>query len=201
MQSKSLFIAIAAFAVTTTGVHAYYGVEILNEAGLSEEQVTAFEEAGELREGGDFLAARDKLVEAGVDEETLRLIREATKGAKNKMRETVKEGDYEAFKKTIADSPLADIITSEADFEQFKEAHSLKRAGEWEAVQTLLMELGVESGSWGHHGHASRLSFLNEELNEEQREALRFARQSNDRETIIAIIDETGINHNYYRGW
>jgi hypothetical protein len=201
MQSKSLLIAIAAFAVTATGVHAYGGGEILNRAGLSEEQVTAFEKARELREGGDFVAARDKLVEAGVDEETLRLIREAGQGVKNKMRETVKEGDYEAFKKTIADSPLADIITSEAYFEQFKEVHSLKRSGEWEAAQTLLMELGVERMSQGHYEQPFRPSSLNEELSKGQWEALGVARQSNDRETITAILDEFGINHHHYRGW
>ena len=51
MQSKSLLIAIAAFAVTTTGVQAYGGTKILNRAGLSENQIEAIEEARELKQG------------------------------------------------------------------------------------------------------------------------------------------------------
>jgi len=200
MQSKSLLIAIAAFAVTATGVSAYDGIEIFNRAGLSEEQVTAFERARELRESGNFVAARDELVEAGVDEETLRLIREAAKEARNAVHEAVKEGDYEAFKVAIADSPLADIITSEADFEQFKEAQKLRRAGEWETAQTLLTDLGIEGKGWKHHRPTMHRGFLSE-LSDEQLEALRVARQANDRATIQAIFDEAGVDHYHHRGW
>ncbi len=61
MQSKSLLIAIAAFAVTATGVQAYGGMKILEKAGLSEEQISAFETARELRQSGDIAGARDAL--------------------------------------------------------------------------------------------------------------------------------------------
>lgn len=194
MQSKSLLIAIAAFAVTATGVHAYGGTKLLDQAGLSEEQVSAIEEAQELRATGDFMAARDKLVEAGVNEETLHSIREATRAARSSMHEALEDGDYEAFRTAIADSPLADIITSKTDFEQFKEAHELRQAGEFEAAQALLSDLGLEGHDRKGHRFLPHRNILNE-LTEEQREALRVAKQANDKETMKAIFDEAGVTH------
>lgn len=193
MQSKSLLIAIAAFAVTATGVHAYGGTKTLTRAGLTDEQVSAIEQAQELRVMGDLTAARNKLAEAGVTEETLLSIREAAKETKDKMRQALKDGDYAAFKETVIDSPLADIITTEADFEQYREAHELRLAGEWAEAHEILDELGAEVHDRDAHRHTFRKHFKNN-LTPEQNEALMVAKQANDRATMQAIFDEAGFD-------
>ena len=199
MQSKSLLIAIAAFAVTTTGVHAYGGSKVLTRAGVNKEQVQAFEDAKELRDSGNFKGARDRLLEAGIDEETLKNVNKARRTVEQAIHEAVESRDYEAFKLAIADSPLADIITSESDFEQFVEAHELKKNGNWEEAETAFNELGIDKPENGLGKRFHRHGLLSE-LSDEQREAFRVARQSNDRETMRAILDEAGIeNHKLNR--
>lgn len=192
MQSKSLLIAIAAFALTATGVQAYGGISVLGRAGLTEEQIEAFEEARELRESGDFDGARDKLLNAGITDEHLRFMHKAANQAQDAIHEAVENKDYEAFKKAVSDSPLADIVTSEADFEQFCEAHELRQANEWAESDAIMSDLAEANGvSWNyHHGNKSKAIVG---FTEEQRAALQVARQANDRATIQAIFDEAGI--------
>ncbi|MBP6924723.1 MAG: hypothetical protein KBB78_04110, partial [Candidatus Pacebacteria bacterium] len=124
--SKSLLIAIAAFAVTATGVQAFQGTQFLQRAGLSEEQISAFETARELRKAGDPKAARDILIEAGVDEAVLKSVKDAAKEHRQAIFDAVEAEDYEAFKTAIEGSPLADAIDSEEDFQKFVMAHTLK---------------------------------------------------------------------------
>lgn len=187
MQSKSLLIAIAAFAVTATGVQAYGGAKMLSRAGLNEDQIEAFEEARELRAAGDRTAARDRLVEAGITENTMHLMRQASHGAKNAIHEALADGDYEAFRLAIADSPLSDIVTSKADFQQFKEAHDLRRTSGWKMPDSLTDDLEIEESSVSNPH--SLISFT-----EAQREAFQVARQANDRATMQAILDEAGVS-------
>ncbi|MCA9354253.1 MAG: hypothetical protein KC877_01905 [Candidatus Kaiserbacteria bacterium] len=192
MQSKSFLIAIAAFALTATGVQAYGGAKILGRAGLTEEQVEAIEEARELRALGDHTGARNKLLEAGIDEETLRSMRDAAREVKDAIREAIEADDYEAFKVAVADAPLADIITSKADFEQLVEAHEMRMAGEVQVASEILDELGLEP-HFGGHPHRGDMPQL-QELTDEQRETLQVAHQANDRATIQAILEEAGID-------
>lgn len=159
MNAKSLLIPIAAFAVTVTGVSAFNS-EVLEEAGLTDEQIAAFEEAREKRESGDREGARDVLAEAGIDVETMEAVREAMHAHKHEMHhaihDAVENEDYAAFQAAIADSPLADVVTSEEDFALFVEAHNYKEAGDWEAAKAIFEDLGIERGfgaKGGHHGH------------------------------------------------
>lgn len=195
MNSKALLIAIAAFAVTTTGAHAYGGA-ILSRAGLNEKQVAAVEEARTLRAVGKFTEARDKLVEAGITEEDLRSVHKVANEARLAIYGAVVHKDYEAFKDAVIGSPLADLITSKVDFEQFCEAHELHTTGEREAAKEIMDELGFGLGVLQHHQIPSII-----ELSQEQREALRVAKQSNDRATIQAIFDEAGYEpyHQQYK--
>ncbi len=192
MQSKSLLIAIAAFAVTATGVHAYGGYKILERAGLTNEQMSAIQEAQELRAAGDLTAARNLLIKAGIDEGALLSMHRVANKTNEAVREAVIAGDYKAFKEAVADSPLADIITSEKDFERFKEAHELRMSGNWDEAESLVSELGLEREMSGHHKVSKNHSFL-EEFSDEQREAFQVAQQANDRATMHAILDEAGI--------
>lgn len=189
MQSKSLLIAMAAFAVTTTGAQAY-GSAILNRANLTDDQRSALEQARELRQSGEAEAARDLLVEAGIDEEVLHELREAARENRSEIHEAVEDGDYERFLELIADTPLADLITTEADFERFKEAHELRESGDHDEARLILDELGIDKP---HRGHKFFNRHIAQQLTEDQREALRVAKQANDHETVKAILDEAGI--------
>ena len=201
MQSKSLLIAIAAFAVTATGVQAYGGVEMLNRAGLDDSQVVAIQEAKELRESGDLTGARDRLVDAGIAEGELRSMRKAAKMSHEGMQEALEEGDFDAFLESVSGSPLADIITSEADFEQFKAAHDLRQAGEWEEAGEIMADLGIEHGQKNNHskmGNKAHDKGGQGDMTDNQREALMVARQSNDRASAQAILDEAGVGQGSY---
>ncbi|HEY0964718.1 MAG TPA: hypothetical protein VGE31_02900 [Candidatus Paceibacterota bacterium] len=192
MQSKSLLIAIAAFAVTATGVQAYGGMKVLERAGLSEEQISAFETARELKESGDLAGARDALLEAGVDEDTLRSVHEASKEMRDAMHAALEEDDYEAFREAVKGTPLAEVIDTEADFEKFVEAHELKEEGNWAEAKEILDELGVEP-QHRFPGHRHGLGHQLTELSDDQRDAFQVARKANDREAMKAILDEAGI--------
>lgn len=192
MQSKSLLIAIAAFAVTATGVQAYGGMKVLEKAGLSEEQISAFETAHELRKSGDIEGARNALLEAGVDETTLQAVHEASKEMRDAMHQALEDGDYEAFKAAVAGTPLAETIDTEADFEKFVEAHELKEEGKWEEAKVILDELGVEP-SLRMPGRHLGMGHQFDDLTDDQREALQAARKANDKEAVKAILEEAGI--------
>lgn len=194
MQSKSLLIAIAAFAVTATSAQAYVGTRYLAAAGLTTAQQSALEEARTLRRQGETEKARDVLLEAGLDEGALESLREAARAAHEALHKAINDEDYEAFKVAIEGTPLADIITTEADFKLFVKAHSLRRDGDHEEAKEILDGLGVvephggyKKGFFGGHGPLADLS-------EEQRDALRAARQANDDETVKAILKEAGID-------
>lgn len=147
--AKALLIPVAAFAVTVTAASAYNS-EVLERAGLSETEIEAFEEARELRKNGDKSGARDVLIDAGIDLETMQLVREAMHEHREEMRSAmdiaVEEKDFAAFKEAIVGSPLADIITSEADFEQFIEARKLREDGEFAEAREIMEELGFDNG-------------------------------------------------------
>ncbi len=192
MYSKSLLIAIAAFAVTATGVHAYSGTKLLDRAGLSEDQVVAMEEARELRASGDYTAARNKLVKAGITEDTLLSVHRMVSEVKSAINEALEKNDYEAFKVAIADSPLADIITSPEDFKQFKEAHELRQS------RAIMGGLGFE-GQKGMFGGGMHRTYFLENLTDDQRAALAVARQANDRSTMQAILKEAGVEPHSHR--
>lgn len=193
MQSKSLLIAIAAFAVTTTGVSAYGGGKLLNRTDLTEEQRVAIELAQELRAEGDLNGARDLLVEAGFDENALRSVHQARNQAHSELRTALLNSDYEAFLAAVEGTPLADIITSKQDFEQFREAHELRKGGDFEAAADLFSDLGIEHPPHKHGKRHAKIHLLTQ-MSEEQREAFLVAKQSNDRATMQAILDEAGVD-------
>ncbi len=199
MQSKSLLIAIAAFAVTATGAQAFVGTNYLNQSGLSTQQVEAFTQARELRRKGEVEKARDLLLEAGVTEETLKSLHKASRDSHEAMHNAIKNGDYEAFRVATEGTPLYDIINSEEDFKLFIEAHELKKEGKKDEANEIFDDLGLPTPKMeGGKGMGKEMrrgiphdDFL--ELSDEQRDALRVARQANDEETVAEILKEAGI--------
>lgn len=198
MKSKPFLIAIAAFAVTATGVQAFQGTEILQRAGLTEDQIEAFETARELRESGDLDAARDALIDAGIDEEAIESVHKVMHEQRDAIHNAVEAEDYEAFKAAVEGTPLADAIDTEEDFKKFVEAHALKEEGKWDEAKTILDKLGVKAPERmpgmgrGHGMMGGRAPFL-DELTDEQREAFEVARKANDKEAARAILEDAGV--------
>jgi 5-enolpyruvylshikimate-3-phosphate synthase len=199
MNSKSLLIAIAALALTATGAQAFSSNALIT-AGLTEEQQAAFEVARELREEGDVTAARDVLVEAGIDAETLEKVRSAMHEERHAERDAINAAldanDFAAFILAIKDSPLSDVITTEEDFASFKEAHELMESGDKAGAKAIFTELGVpepkHGKGFGRHGMHGEPPFL-EQLTDAQKAAFAVARQANDRDAMDAILDEAGV--------
>lgn len=201
MNSKSLLIAIAALALTASGAQAFTG-DALIAAGLSTEQQAAFEVARELREEGNVTKARDVLLEAGIDEDTLKKVRTAMHDERHAehaaMEAALNANDFAAFTLAIKDSPLADVITTEADLALFKEAHTKMVAGDKAGAKVIFAELGVpelkpDAGHGrGRHGMHGEPSFI-DQLTETQKQAFAVARQANDRDAMDGILDEAGI--------
>lgn len=161
-KTSYLLLPIAAFALSATGVAAF-NPDLLEKAGLTEEQVAAFTVAHELRKEGDKEGARDTLIEAGVDLDTLDEVRKTMRAERKVHHEAIQSaisnGDYEAFKEVVEYGPLMDAITSESDFEKLVEAHALREAGDHEAAIELFNELGLERphGHGGKHDRGMRM--------------------------------------------
>jgi len=198
MQSKSLLIAIAAFAVTTTGVSAYQNEDLLQAAGLSQEQIQAFEVAHELKVSGDREAARDTLLEAGIDETVLKEISEVRKekrvASRGELDSILEAKDYQAFLTFVADKPLGDIITTEADFKEFASAHELRRDGDIEGAREIMDDLGVQPRK-NHYRGDRRASLVG--LTEDEREAVRVAKSANDKKAVRSILREAGVERTF----
>jgi hypothetical protein len=146
MNSKALLIPIAALALCATSAYAF-SPDVLEQAGLTDDQISAFEDANSLRKEGDIEAARDVLRSAGIDLSTMEIIRETMSAKRKEMRsaidEAVEKNDYDSFKKAIEGSPLSDIVTSKNDFELFADAHRLHEAGEFQKASAILSDLGL----------------------------------------------------------
>ena len=196
MKSKPFLIAIAAFAVTATGVQAFGDSQMLERAGLSVEQISAFEVAKEKRESGDFEGARDVLVEAGVDEAVLKSVHQVMRESRVAMHKALEDADYEAFKVAVLGTPLADAVDTEDDFKQFLKAHDLKQEGKWDEAKVILNDLGVTPPQ-RHFGMGHRGGMMMgddfQNLTDEQRDALQVAREANDKEAVQAILNDAGI--------
>jgi hypothetical protein len=155
------FALIVAFALTATSAYAF-SPNLLEkiDVDLTESQVSAFEQVHELRESG---AGRNEvrtfLRESGVDEDTMKEVRNAVREVHHEMRKAVhtalENDDYDAFLIAISDSSLAGAIDSETDFETFKAAHELRESGDHEGARELMAELGIEkpAGHGHRHGH------------------------------------------------
>ena len=149
--AKALLIPVAAFAVTMSG-GAAFSRSVLARAGLNEDQISAFENADTLRRRGDLAAARDTLVGAGIDESAMRAVSNAIQAHKqqqsNPIQQAVTNNDYAAFQQAIEGSPLADIITSQDEFERFVAAADLKEAGNVNAADEIMHDLGMTSTAY-----------------------------------------------------
>lgn len=157
MKKTALIIPVAAMAVMAGNAYAFNS-EILEEAGLSEDQIAAFEAAHDLRTDGNPWGARELLEDAGVDDDTWQTIREAMSEHRDAVREAVENDDYDAFMEAIEGGRLDGIITTKAEFDKYVEAQELREAGDYEEAQAILDELGIDmpgrgrGQGLGHYG-------------------------------------------------
>ncbi len=171
---KQIMIPVAAFAVTVAGASAFNSDALQKlDLGLTDTQVSAIEEVHNLKDSG---ATREEvkaiLDEAGLDREKMQEVRKAMHEVRETQHEAVDlaiaNNDYDAFVVAIADSPLADKITSEADFQKFAEAQALRKSGDREGADKIMLELGIEKPAghgqkggergFGGPGHGDRQS-------------------------------------------
>jgi Zn-dependent membrane protease YugP len=207
LQSKSLLIAIAALALTATNAQAYSG-PVLERAGLTASQRNAFATARELRAHGDKEKARNVLVEAGIDTSVIERVRSVMsdehRAYKVALEAALLADDYQAFQVAIAGTPLADIVTTEADFAKFKEAHDMKVSGNTDGARVLFTELGITGPK--HHKMRGVGTDLRDsrqtrnELTPSEQAAYAAAKAANDRETMDAILEEAGITTGHRSG-
>lgn len=197
-QSKSLLIAIAAFAVTATGVSAHTEMSILNDADLEDEQILAIEMARELREEGDLTGARDTLFAAGISEGVLKRIGKASRKSNNAVKEAVDNNDFDLFLEEVDGTPLAEEVTSEADFDLFVEAHELLKSGNFKEAKEIFDELGIERLQHQRHGNKKHRGSVFSELTDEQASAYEIAKEANDKGTMQSILEEAGLDCRAY---
>ena len=138
VQSKSLLIAIAAFALTTNGAQAYSG-EVLERAGLTESQRNAFETARELRANGDNEKARDVLVDAGIDTSVIERVRTVVSSEQQSQKETGGSQMYTVRHRA------AELTESEQQAYQVAQA-----ANDRDAMDAILEEAGIGGGRGAH---------------------------------------------------
>jgi hypothetical protein len=159
---KQLLVGVALFGVTATSVSAWSGSDWLQYAdlNLTEAEQTALEEAETIRDNA-MVEAKAVLTEAGIDEERMQEIRQAKREGMKEVRDEVKAAieanDYSAFTATVAGSPLADSIDTEAEFAKLVEAHNLREAGDRAGAIAIMKELdlpglGHMEGRGGHRG-------------------------------------------------
>jgi hypothetical protein len=154
---KQILIPVAAFAVTAVGASAFTGPEWLANSNLdlSDSQVSALEEAREIRTSAQE-EAKAVLEKAGLDQTKMREIHEAMRESRQEKHEAVESAfennDYEAFKVAVADTPMAEKITSEADFEKLAEAHELRESGDKDGAKAIMEDLGITGPKGGMMG-------------------------------------------------
>lgn len=163
MTPKALLIPLAAFALTVTTANAF-GPEVLENAGLTSAQIAAFEEARELRNDGERDEARDVLIDAGIDVETMDKIRAAMHThwllKRSRIQDATLENNFEAFKSAIVGSPLEDIVLTKSDFELFREAYVLRENGEFDEAKRIMDDLGMNQEDGIHYMPAKTHSML-----------------------------------------
>lgn len=191
---KTILIPLAAFAVTVTGASAFNS-DMLRKAGLNEEQIAAFEQAKELKESGDKEGARDVLIAAGVDEDVIKQVRDAMREYKDDLHAAIEAEDYEAFEAAIQGSPFAEIIDTEAEFNQLVEAHRLMKEGDRQGAKDIFEDLGLTNPAFMWKLKEDRhnaMPFMSQ-LSDEEKAELKEAFKDRDEDRIREILEEAGV--------
>lgn len=151
-NNKTLTITLSAlaFLVLSAGTAYAANVEGFQKRfrELTEGQISIIEQAGELKQNGNFEEAHNLLSESGIG----MLNFHHSRGFSDRMmqnrddiREAVENNDYNAFLSLVEDSPRH-IEISEDDFNRLVEAHALRIEGDFEGAREIMDELGFSRG-------------------------------------------------------
>lgn len=126
------------------GVHAPHRHEFKELLeGLTDEQREALEEAHQLRREGRYPEAIHVIRDAGI---VLPVVKdpEQHKERKKEFDALIESNDYEAFRRMVADTPMADIIDTQEKFEALVESHSLREDGKLDEAREALEDAGIK---------------------------------------------------------
>ncbi len=110
---------------------------------LTAQQQEALEDAQALRKEGRYAEAVSVIRDAGI---TLPEIKdpEQHKERKREFDALIESNDYEAFRRMVADTPMADIIDSQEKFDALVESHELREDGKFEEAREALEDAGIK---------------------------------------------------------
>ncbi len=144
MKSKPFLLAVAAFALTASGVQAFGNAHMLQRAGLSQAQISAFEIAREKREAGDFDGARDVLVEAGVDEDLLKSVHKIAHQNQIRINHSLAPVDH--YDHILGLGHFSHDLSNE----QWEVIQVAQQANDKETVRAVFKEAGIDRPSKDH---------------------------------------------------
>lgn len=111
------------------------------------------------------------------------------------VKAAVEQNDYNAWVTAVSESKMAEKHAdkiNEETFGKLVEAHELFQSGDKEAAKEIMKELGLKKKHRkGFMKHKRSEAFQN--LTDEQREALKAARESGDREQVKELMSEFGL--------
>lgn len=147
MYGKTLLIATIAFAFVLTGAGALNS-DILLEAGFSEAERYALEEAYEFERNGERKKALHTLSVAGLDVEDLTKLNETIQnyedGKYSAIEAALTQDDYTTFKELTQSHPVADVVVTQDDFEEFCDAYNFHKEKEGNTLKELIEEMDRE---------------------------------------------------------
>ncbi|MAZ56700.1 hypothetical protein CL653_02835 [bacterium] len=159
-------IPAAAFIVTATGVSAF-NTDLLDkiDIDLTEEQISTLEELHENKPESRE-EAKEKLEAVGLTKEIMHelhgAVHEAHKEQHEAIKATIASRDYEAFKEVANGSPIAEMISTETEFNLLADAHEHMQSGDREEAREIFDELDIKGP--GHRlEHESRVHYKHDE--------------------------------------
>jgi len=153
-RSRLVIPAMTLALAAVVGLGTVAGAAGFGSFNLTDDQREVLQEARELHREGDRDGALNLIENSNLPDELLEKLeqkRERKEGFKA-VREAVENEDYNAFISAVEGHPLADIIDTVSEFEDFVEAHQLRASGDKEGAREILDELGVKLRG-GHGGH------------------------------------------------
>jgi hypothetical protein len=115
------------------------------------------------------------------------------KASLDAIQAAVEADDFTAFQAAVECTPLYELVNTEADFALFRQAHELKEEGKFIEAKLILDDLGLQVKPGKRFGHG-KFHGAFPGLTPEQRDALRAAKEANDKDTVEAILREVGIS-------
>lgn len=148
--NKTLKITLPALAFLLLSVGTAYAASdqgFQRFTNLSDTQRDVLEESRELRQDGDWEAARELVENAGIDIPRFRRgpASEEMMEKHEAVRLAIENDDYDSFLELTEDSPMQ-VEISEDDFNKIVEAHALRVAGDYDGARKIMEDSSLNIG-------------------------------------------------------